>query len=244
MDQGGQNASPARDRQEQRLDFTEIRYEVADHVATITLDRPERLNAYTRTMHEELIAGVRPRRRGRRRARRDRDRCRPRLLRGRRPRGRRRDVRLDQAAGPRRDGGGEWDRRAPRRRRDPHAADLPLHQARDRRDQRPGRGRGHHDDAGHGHAPGRGGSQDRLRVRPPRDRARGLLELVPAAHRRHLAGDGVGGHGPRVHGRGGAGRPARAQRAPGGRGAAGRSARWPPRSWRTARPCRWRWRAG
>jgi len=37
------------------LDFTEIRYEVADHVATITLDRPERLNAYTRTMHEELI---------------------------------------------------------------------------------------------------------------------------------------------------------------------------------------------
>jgi enoyl-CoA hydratase/carnithine racemase len=37
------------------LDFKEIRYDVADHVATITLDRPERLNAYTRTMHEELI---------------------------------------------------------------------------------------------------------------------------------------------------------------------------------------------
>jgi enoyl-CoA hydratase/carnithine racemase len=37
------------------LDFTEIRYDVADRVATITLDRPERLNAYTRTMHEELI---------------------------------------------------------------------------------------------------------------------------------------------------------------------------------------------
>ena len=37
------------------MDFQEIRYEVADHVATITLDRPERLNAYTRTMHEELI---------------------------------------------------------------------------------------------------------------------------------------------------------------------------------------------
>jgi enoyl-CoA hydratase/carnithine racemase len=37
------------------VDFTQIRYEVADHVATITLDRPERLNAYTRTMHEELI---------------------------------------------------------------------------------------------------------------------------------------------------------------------------------------------
>jgi enoyl-CoA hydratase/carnithine racemase len=37
------------------LDFTEIRYEVDGHVATITLDRPERLNAYTRTMHEELV---------------------------------------------------------------------------------------------------------------------------------------------------------------------------------------------
>jgi enoyl-CoA hydratase/carnithine racemase len=40
------------------VDFTQIRYEVADHVATITLDRPERLNAYTRTMHEELIQAL------------------------------------------------------------------------------------------------------------------------------------------------------------------------------------------
>jgi enoyl-CoA hydratase/carnithine racemase len=37
------------------LDFQEIRYEVDDHVATITLDRPDRLNAYTRVMHEELV---------------------------------------------------------------------------------------------------------------------------------------------------------------------------------------------
>jgi enoyl-CoA hydratase/carnithine racemase len=37
------------------VDFEEIRYEVADHVLTITLDRPERLNAFTPTMQRELI---------------------------------------------------------------------------------------------------------------------------------------------------------------------------------------------
>src|SRR5215210_3507693 len=37
------------------VDFQEIRYEVADHVLTITLDRPERLNAWTPTMASELI---------------------------------------------------------------------------------------------------------------------------------------------------------------------------------------------
>jgi enoyl-CoA hydratase/carnithine racemase len=38
------------------MDFREIRYEVADQVLTITLDRPERLNAWTPTMAAELIA--------------------------------------------------------------------------------------------------------------------------------------------------------------------------------------------
>src|SRR6266480_884228 len=38
------------------MDFTEIRYEVADRVLTITLDRPDRLNAWTPTMQEELVA--------------------------------------------------------------------------------------------------------------------------------------------------------------------------------------------
>jgi enoyl-CoA hydratase/carnithine racemase len=38
------------------LDFEEIRYEVADGVLTITLNRPDRLNAFTATMMEELIA--------------------------------------------------------------------------------------------------------------------------------------------------------------------------------------------
>ena len=37
------------------MDFEEIRYEVADHVLTITLNRPERLNAFTPTMGHELI---------------------------------------------------------------------------------------------------------------------------------------------------------------------------------------------
>jgi enoyl-CoA hydratase/carnithine racemase len=37
------------------MDFQEIRYEVADQVLTITLDRPERLNAWTPTMASELM---------------------------------------------------------------------------------------------------------------------------------------------------------------------------------------------
>jgi enoyl-CoA hydratase/carnithine racemase len=37
------------------MDFTEIRYEVADGVLTITLNRPDRLNAFTETMMHELI---------------------------------------------------------------------------------------------------------------------------------------------------------------------------------------------
>jgi enoyl-CoA hydratase/carnithine racemase len=36
-------------------DFEEIRYEVQDHVLTITLHRPDRLNAFTATMARELI---------------------------------------------------------------------------------------------------------------------------------------------------------------------------------------------
>src|SRR5215218_7490142 len=37
------------------MNFEDIRYEVADHVLTITLDRPDRLNAFTATMGRELI---------------------------------------------------------------------------------------------------------------------------------------------------------------------------------------------
>jgi enoyl-CoA hydratase/carnithine racemase len=37
------------------VDYTEIAYEVADRILTITLDRPDRLNAFTYVMHEELL---------------------------------------------------------------------------------------------------------------------------------------------------------------------------------------------
>jgi enoyl-CoA hydratase/carnithine racemase len=37
-------------------EYSEIRYEVGDGVATITLHRPERLNAFTATMARELVA--------------------------------------------------------------------------------------------------------------------------------------------------------------------------------------------
>lgn len=38
--------------------FTQIAYGVVDHVATITLDRPDRLNAFTVTMQRELCAAL------------------------------------------------------------------------------------------------------------------------------------------------------------------------------------------
>jgi enoyl-CoA hydratase/carnithine racemase len=40
------------------MEFEQIRYEVADGVLTITLDRPDRLNAFTPTMQRELIAAL------------------------------------------------------------------------------------------------------------------------------------------------------------------------------------------
>ena len=39
-------------------DFSQISYDVADHIATITLSRPDKLNAFTGTMLEEMIAAL------------------------------------------------------------------------------------------------------------------------------------------------------------------------------------------
>jgi enoyl-CoA hydratase/carnithine racemase len=48
--------APASDRKEfTAMDFEQIRYDVDDHILTITLNRPERLNAFTPTMGRELI---------------------------------------------------------------------------------------------------------------------------------------------------------------------------------------------
>lgn len=37
------------------MDYEQITYETADSIATVTLDRPEQLNAYTARMHHELV---------------------------------------------------------------------------------------------------------------------------------------------------------------------------------------------
>jgi enoyl-CoA hydratase/carnithine racemase len=37
------------------MDYEQIQYDVDDHVLTITLDRPDRLNAFTQRMSEELV---------------------------------------------------------------------------------------------------------------------------------------------------------------------------------------------
>jgi len=40
------------------LTYSQIAYDVAEHVATITLDRPDRLNAFTVTMQRELCSAI------------------------------------------------------------------------------------------------------------------------------------------------------------------------------------------
>ena len=96
-----------------------------------------------------------------------------------------------------------------------------------------GRGR-RDDDAADGRPARRRERPHRLRVRPPRDRPRGVLELVPAAGRRHQPGDGVGATGRVFCARGGARRGPGPQ-PPSRRGAARRRGRARPRDRRQHR---------
>ena len=132
-------------RHRARCPTRQIAYEVADGVATITLDRPDRLNAFTVRMQQELCAAV------------DEVDADPEvravvvtgsragLLRRRRPRRRRGQLRPRQRAAA--DAGQS---EADGRHRDEGglvvAAVLRLHQADDRRHQRPRRRRRHHHD--------------------------------------------------------------------------------------------------
>ena len=189
--------------------YETLRYEVADGILTLWLSRPEQLNAFTVTMADELVAAFD-------RASAD-DEVGAIVVTGE---GRAfcagMDLSsegnvfgLDETQRPtladvtdRFDDPAIVDGRA-RHRRPRLAGDLPLHQAGHRRDQRSRRRHRRHDDAAHGRAHRVGEGADRLRVRPARHRARGLLDVVPAAHRRHQQGARarlLGGH-PRRAGR-------------------------------------------
>src|ERR1700744_5494770 len=154
--------------------YSEITYEVADNVATITLSRPDRLNAFTTTMCREMVAAFDA-------ADAD-DQVRVVLLTGA-GRGFCAGADLGRGGGtPARRGG----------RHEPAAPPPPK--AGDRRGER-ARGRcGCHDDLARRRADRGGIGAVRVRVRAPRHRPRGRVELVPAAGGRDLAGHGVGSH--------------------------------------------------
>ena len=152
--------------------FETILYDVADGIATITLNRPERLNAFTTQMMVDMIAAFDAT---------DAD----------------DDVRAVIVTGAGRGfcagadlagGGDTFDRntrqeaareegrvggRRARRRRPAHLAHLREPEAGDRRVQRPGGGRRRHHAAGHGHPPGLHRGALRLRLRPARAQSGG-----------------------------------------------------------------------
>ena len=82
------------------MSYKEILYDVADNILTITLNRPEKLNAFTGTMMNEMIDAFQRRQQGRRHPLHHRHGRGPRLLRRRRSVGRRSDVRRDAARRP------------------------------------------------------------------------------------------------------------------------------------------------
>ena len=211
------------------MDFQEIRYEVDGPVLTITLNRPERLNAYTGTMHDELMqafdladaddavraivvtgegrgfcAGADLERGGKTFDWRERQ------ARG--------QMAQDSGEEVPRDGGGMLTLRIFDCKKFVIAAI-----------NGPAVGVGITMTLPDGRAPGRGQRPDGLRVRPPGDRDRGLLQLVPAPGRGHLTGDGVGWHRSRLRRGRGAGRRSRAERPPGRMSCCPRRGSWRPR---------------
>src|SRR6476620_11596768 len=144
--------------------YETIKYEVAEQILTITLNRPDKLNAFNATMQKELIDAFDS-------ADKDDD-IRAIIVTGA---GRGFCAGADLSSGADTfDRGGE----RPRRRHRRH------HAARD----------------GYPHCVGERAL--RFRVLPARHRAGGGLELVPAAHRRHLAGARVVLHWPGISGAG------------------------------------------
>ena len=123
-------------RRSEMQELTDVRYEVEDGLAWITIDRPERMNAFRARTVDELIAlpqarvGEPGRRRGLPHRRR-----RPRLLHRRRPEAARRDRRLR----PVRVRALRGRVPAPSDPRDPEAGDRRGERLRDRRRPRPAR---------------------------------------------------------------------------------------------------------
>ncbi len=218
-----------------------------DGVATLTLNRPDQLNAFNVTMARELerffltdarsddiaavvvtgagrafCAGMDLSRAGERlRPRRD-----PRPVAGGVPRP------LRRAALP---------GRAPRHRRTGHPGDPRAPEAGHRRDQRRCRGHRGDDDARHGHPARLDRRQDRVHLRPHRDHSRSRLHLVPPPHRRSATGPRVGLRGGPPLGRPGSGGSSRPVGAPSrGAGAGGPGARPLVRDG-AAHRSRWAW---
>ena len=192
------------------MSYNTLRYEVAENILTLTLNRPEQLNAFTIEMAHELIDAFN-------RAS-DDDEVRAVVVTGAgrafcagmdlsqagnvfglneklQPTMQDMNERLDDP---------DIHRRRARHRRPRHPGDLRLQQAGDRRDQRRGGRHRRHHDLRHGYSPGLGARAHRLRVQQDRHHAGSLLQLVSAAHRRHRPGAGVGVQRGHPQARGGA----------------------------------------
>ena len=215
------------------MEFEQITTELADHVFTITLNRPERLNAFTTTMGDELRAAFDD-------ADAD-DEVRAVIVTGA---GRGFCAGADLGRGSEtftkrehedpdsipRDGGGRLTLRI-------FECTKPVIAAIN------------------GPAVGIGATmtlpmdvrlasesaRDRVRVLPPRDRAGGVLELVPAAGRRHQPGDGMGRQRPGVRRTGRRSRAAWSAASIRPASSSRPRARSRVRSPTTPRRCRWRW---